>query len=195
MRPGTVRVKRDLGSPRRTWMNCLDFVVAGFCVVEVFWLLSAGSSGVNFDFFRLLRVVKLTKALRMCLGQMQPACLFPCLNFRMREEERQRERERERQRAREGSRYPLVAQCFFSCKPATNCVLGHRTSISLRTRPGDGFAQGISTVVLRWASSFVAFAQRLWRPGRARSRREGLSALPLAVWKVVLIELASTIWP
>ncbi|CAE7856348.1 Catsper1, partial [Symbiodinium microadriaticum] len=66
----------------RTWMNCLDFVVAGFCVVEVFWLLSAGSSGVNFDFFRLLRVVKLTKALRMfsvAVGHAPLQLLVKCL--------------------------------------------------------------------------------------------------------------------
>ncbi|CAE7204263.1 CACNA1A, partial [Symbiodinium necroappetens] len=76
---------RILGLGRRfwrTWMNCLDFVVAGFCVVEVFWLLSAGSSGVNFDFFRLLRVVKLTKALRMfsvAVGHAPLQLLVKCL--------------------------------------------------------------------------------------------------------------------
>ena len=66
-------------------MNCLDFVVAAFCVVEIFWLLSADSSDVNFDFFRLMRVVKLTKALRMCLGRMQPALLYTTFKFQLTE--------------------------------------------------------------------------------------------------------------
>eukprot|EP00439_Symbiodinium_sp_Y106_P051926 s4493_g6.t3 len=75
---------RILGLGRRfwrTWMNCLDFVVAAFCVVEIFWLLSADSSDVNFDFFRLMRIVKLTKVLRMfsvagcCFGP-SAFCLF-----------------------------------------------------------------------------------------------------------------------
>ncbi|CAE7352887.1 Catsper1 [Symbiodinium sp. CCMP2456] len=66
----------------RTWMNCLDFVVAAFCVVEVCWLLSTDSSDVNFDFFRLLRVVKLTKALRMfsvAVGHAPLQLLVKCL--------------------------------------------------------------------------------------------------------------------
>jgi len=76
---------RILGLGRRfwrTWMNCLDFVVAAFCVVEIFWLLSADSSDVNFDFFRLMRVVKLTKALRMfsvAVGHAPLQLLVKCL--------------------------------------------------------------------------------------------------------------------
>eukprot|EP00439_Symbiodinium_sp_Y106_P050092 s4493_g6.t1 len=76
---------RILGLGRRfwrTWMNCLDFVVAAFCVVEIFWLLSADSSDVNFDFFRLMRIVKLTKVLRMfsvAVGHAPLQLLVKCL--------------------------------------------------------------------------------------------------------------------
>ncbi|CAE7250780.1 CACNA1A [Symbiodinium natans] len=72
----------EVAETRLLWLNCVDFSVAIICAIEIAMMASAANSPVNFDFFRLLRVAKLLRVLRMfsvAVGHAPLQLLVKCL--------------------------------------------------------------------------------------------------------------------